>query len=145
MAVEKLVLLALPHAFIVGEMRPLLVDAGYAPIRLDTLDQLANELGRPLQGAVISIALTSSVNADAATVFQLIRERAPKMSIVFAGMADFETMKGIFARSIKALVAAPVVKGPQPFRAAGARNRALNFLVLRKEDLPAGASYEAAL
>ena len=42
-------------------------------------------------GAIISTAVTSSVNADAATVFQRVRAAAPRLPIVFAGMADWET------------------------------------------------------
>ncbi len=65
MTVEEFVLLARPHAFIVGEMRPLPVDAGYAPIRMDRLDQLGQLPGRQMPGAVIRTALTQCVNAGA--------------------------------------------------------------------------------
>lgn len=58
MATEKRALLAHPHAFIVNEMRPFLIDAGFTPVRLESLDQLAAELSRPLQGAIISTAVT---------------------------------------------------------------------------------------
>ncbi len=84
------------------------------------------------------------MNADAAIVFRLVRQRTSKLAIDFAGTADFETMKGVVARAIKVLVAAPVVTGPREFCADGAGNRALNLLVLRREGLLAGASYEAA-
>lgn len=47
MAIEKRVLLARPHAFIVSEMRPFLVSAGYLPVRVETLEQLIQELERP--------------------------------------------------------------------------------------------------
>ncbi len=50
MAIEKRVLLARPHAFIVSEMRPFLVGAGYVPVRVETLEQLIQELERPMQG-----------------------------------------------------------------------------------------------
>ena len=143
MALEKRILLARPHAFIVSEMRPFLTDAGYSPVRVESLDQLALELRRPLHGAIISTAVSSSVNADAATVFNLIRERSPTLPVVFAGMADLETMKVVSERAVKAVVASPVVAGPATYRAAG--DRASSFLILRKEDLLAGASRDAAL
>ena len=145
MTIEKRVLLARPHAFIVSEMRPFLVGAGYAPVRVETLEQLMQELARPLQGAVISTAVSSSLNADAATVFRLVREKAPTLPIVFAGMADLDTMKVVAERAVKALVTTPHVSGPQGYRSVPSADRASSFLVLRKEDLQPGAFQDAAL
>lgn len=145
MTVEKRVLLARPHAFIVNEMRPFLVAAGYLPQRVENLEQLGAELARPLRGAVISTAVTSAVGADAATVFRLVREKAPRLPVIFAGMADLETMKVTAERAVRALVEAPVIAPPQTYRATGPAERASTFLVLRKEDLVPGALQEAAL
>jgi len=75
------------------------------------------------------------VNADAATVFRLVREKAPRLPIVFAGMADFDPMKVVAERSVKAMVATPLVSGPRGYRAAPPADRASSLLVLRKEDL----------
>lgn len=145
MSAEKHVLLARPHAFIVNEMRPFLEQAGYVPQRLDSLDQLATALARPLRGAIISTAVTSSVNADAATVLQLIRETAPRLPVVFAGMADWETMRVTAERAVKAIVASPSILAPQGYRPGSAADRASTFLVLRKDDLVDAALRDAAM
>lgn len=145
MAVEKRVLLARPHAFIVNQMRPFLLEAGYAPVGAQNLDHLAQELGGSLQGAIISTAVSSTVDADAATVFRLVREKLPRLPVVFAGMADAATMRLSAERAVKALVSTPVIASPQDYRAGTAQDRVSTFLVLRKEDLLPGASQQAAL
>ncbi|MDE2083129.1 MAG: hypothetical protein KGI90_17420 [Burkholderiales bacterium] len=146
MAVEKRVLLARPHTFIVNEMRPFLAAAGYVPVGAASLEQLAEALGRPaLQGAVISTALSSSINADAATVFRLIREKRPDLPVVFAGLADLDTVKVSALRAVKDQVPSPVIAGPAAYRPPAATERGSTFLVLRKEDIAAGHSQEAAM
>ncbi len=145
MASEKRVLLARPHAFIVTEMRLFLIEAGYVPVRVEDLAQLGSELGASLQGAVISTAVTSTMDADAATVFRVIRQAQPGLPVVFAGMADFDTMKAVTQRAVSALVPSPTVAGPRDFRAAGGAAKASNFLVLRKPDLQAGAAHDASI
>ena len=145
MSAEKPVLLARPHAFIVNEMRPFLEGAGYTPQRLESLDQLAAALARPLRGAIISTAVTSSVNADAATVFQRVRAAAPRLPIVFAGMADWETMRTTAERAVKAIVPSPSIQSPQSYRPAGSLDRDSTFLVLRKDDLIDAVLRESAL
>jgi hypothetical protein len=134
---------ARPHTFIVNEMRPFLMAAGYTPVRVESLDQLLDELGRPLHGAIISMALTSSIDADAATVFRLVREKMPRLPVVFAGLADLDTVMSTAARAVKDLAASPAIAGPGAYRVAPALERASSFLVLRKEDVVAGASQQA--
>lgn len=145
MALEKRVLLARPHAFIVNQMRPFLLEAGYTPVGAQSLEHLAQELGGALHGAIISTAVSSTVNADAATVFRLVRENLPRLPLVFAGMADAATMRLSTERAVKELVAKPTIAGPQDWRAGATADRTAAFLVLRKEDLLAGASHDAAL
>jgi len=143
MPAERRVLLARPHAFIVDEMGPFLVEAGFTPVRIASLDELAAELGRPLCGAVVSTAISSSVAADAATVFRLVRERVPRLPVIFAGMADVDTMTSVATRAVKPVVASPTIADPQGYRAAGDRTSA--FLVLRKDDLVSAAARAATL
>lgn len=145
MAVEKRVLLARPHAFIVNQMRPFLLEAGYTPVGAQSLEHLVQELGAALQGAIISTAVSSTVDADAATVFRLVREKLPRLPVVFAGMADAATMRLSAERAVRALVSMPIIATPQDYRAGAAQDRASTFLVLRKEDLMAGASQQVAL
>lgn len=145
MAVEKRVLLARPHAFIINQMRPFLLEAGYTPVGAQSLDHLAQELVGTFHGAIISTAVSSAVNADAATVFRLVREKLPRLPIVFAGMADAATMKLSAERAVKALVSTPTIASPQDLGFATAADRTSTFLVLRKEDLMPGGSQEAAM
>jgi len=143
MAVEKRILLARPHPFIVKEMRPFLEELGYVPVPVNSMEQLAQELAHPAHGAIISTAISSTVNADAASVFRMIRERSVRLPVVFAGMADLETVKVVAERAVKALVASPMFAGPQAYRAGV--DRTSSFLVLRKDDLVAGTSHDAVL
>ncbi|WP_141396338.1 hypothetical protein [Polaromonas sp. AET17H-212] len=145
MALEKRILLARPHAFIVSEMRPFLVETGYSPVRVESLSQLSQELRGSLNGAILSTAVTSSVDADVATVFRLIRQAHPHLPVVFAGMASFDTMKVITERAVHGLVSAPTISSPRDYRAVSASTRSSSFLVLRKEDLQPGDSHSAAI
>lgn len=133
MAADKRVLLARPHAFIVNQMRPFLEGAGYTPVGARDLDHLRTELGTALKGAIISTAVTSAVNADAATVFRTVRERLPHLPIVFAGMADAATMRITAERAVKDLVTSPILVGPADYRPGSGRGS--TFLILRKDDL----------
>lgn len=139
------VLLARPHAFIVNEMRPFLVTAGFAPVRIDGLHQLDQEIRTPAQGAIISTAVTSSLGADAATVFRKIRESNASLPVVFAGMADLATMEAVVMRAVRDLQPEARAVGPAGFRLARPQDRASTLLILRKEDLQQGAMQEAAI
>jgi hypothetical protein len=139
------VLLARPHAFIVNEMRPFLVTAGFAPVRIDGMEQLDQELRLPAQGAIISTAVTSPLGADAATVFRKIRESNASLPVVFAGMADLATMEAVVMRTVKELHPDARAVGPAGFRLVRPLDRASTFLILRKEDLQPGAMQEAAI
>jgi len=142
MAAEKRVLLARPHAFIVNQMRPFLLDAGYEAVGARDLDHLRSALASSLRGAIISTAVTSTVEADAAAVFRLVRERQPRLPVVFAGMADAATMRITAERAVKDLVAQPALAGPDEYRPGA--DRQSTFLILRKDDLLDAAAVERA-
>lgn len=63
------ILLARPHAFIVGEMKPFLEQGGFAVTALSTVANLPTAVAGTC-GAVISLALTSSIpeSAEAAGI-----------------------------------------------------------------------------
>lgn len=140
MAAEKRVLLARPHAFIVNQMRPFLLDAGYVAVGARDLDHLRTELASTFKGAIISTAVTSTVEADAAAVFRLVRERQPRLPVVFAGMADAATMRVTAERAVKDLVSSPVFARPDDYRPGA--DRQTSFLILRKDDLLDAAAVE---
>ena len=142
MAQEKRVLLARPHAFIVDEMKPFLLECGYTPVKVSSLDELQSALAQPANSAVISTALSSSIGADAATVFARLRQTAPSLPVMFAGMADVATIRLTAGRAV-----APVVTDAAFHEAAGwpmRFDRQREFLVLRKEDLTSAESRQRA-
>lgn len=145
MTSERRVLLARPHAFIVNEMRPFLIEAGYMPVRIGSVEQLAHELASPARGAVISTAVTSSLGLDAGAVFRKVREFSPNLPVVFAGMADLATMEATVMRAVKDLHPEARTQGAAGFRMTRSWDRTSNFLILRKEDLQQGALHEAAI
>ena len=87
----KSILLARPHPFIVAEMAPLLAALGFDPIRLESLAQLEGAGSAPWRGAIISLAISSSVGASAAEVVQALHARAPRLPLAFAGMVPADT------------------------------------------------------
>ncbi len=81
------VLLARPHPFIVAEMKPLLEQRGYTTTKLEWLADLPNLVGGAA-GAVISLALTSPIEASAEEVFAKLRRTAPHLPVIFAALLD---------------------------------------------------------
>ncbi len=142
MAQEKRVLLARPHAFIVDEMRPFLVESGYTPVKVATLDDLKSALSQPLCGAVVSTAWSSSIGADAATVFAELRGRSPQLPVMFAGMADVATIRLTAGRAVTPVVADAVFHEAAAWPMRVDRRR--EFLVLRKEDLTSADARQRA-
>jgi hypothetical protein len=146
MAQTQRVLLARPHAFIVDEMKPFLLECGYTPVKVSSIDELASVLADPAQatlnGAVISTAVSSSIGADAATVFARLRERAPNLPVMFAGMADVATIRTTAGRAV-----GPVLSDAAFHEAAAwplRFDRRREFLVLRKEDLTSADARQRA-
>ncbi|MDE2087798.1 MAG: hypothetical protein KGI63_11245 [Xanthomonadaceae bacterium] len=88
----KSILLARPHPFIVAEMAPLLEALGFEPVRLESLAHLDRHgVATPWRGAIISLAISSSVGATATEVVRALQTRAPRLPLAFAGMVPTET------------------------------------------------------
>lgn len=132
MAQERRVLLTRPHAIVVGEMKPLLLESGYTPVEVSSPDDPQSALTRPANSAVISMPVSSSIGADAVTVFARLREGGSSLPGMFAGMGDVVTIRLTAGRAV-----GPVVTDAAFCEACGwwsrlARRR--EFLALRKED-----------
>lgn len=82
------VLLARPHPFIVTEMKPFLEGNGYSPVKLEKLSELSKFKSADLCGAIISLAVYSSLEESAEAVYTALRKQLPDLPIVFAGMLD---------------------------------------------------------
>lgn len=111
-------------------------------MKVSSLDELQSALAQPANGAVVSTALSSSIGADAATVFAGLRQSVPSLPVMFAGMADVATIRLTASRAV-----APVVTDAAFHEAAGwpmrvDRQRA--FLVLRKEALTSAEARQRA-
>jgi len=131
----KTVLLARPHPFIVSEMRPFLEQNGFSPKKMDSLADLpANSAGA--SGAIISLAVSSSVGDTPEEVFAQVRKNAPRLPILFAAMLDFEKMKTTLERLAKSAGIEVTILGVE---AATESNIALSkpntFVYIGKDDL----------
>lgn len=82
----KSILLARPHPFIVADMAPLLTQLDFQPVKLESLAHLGEGADVPWRGAIISLAISSSVGASAAEVVHALQARAPALPLAFAGM-----------------------------------------------------------
>lgn len=145
MSISKKVLLARPHSFIVSEMRPFLEKGGFASSKLDSLSALDFRTLGAMNGAVISTAVISSVNATAQEIFATLRKNYPKLPVLLAGLTEFPTMKIAVERVVKGIHPDAEIL---PFTTATESHPGLGrenvFLVLRREDLAAGAAAELA-
>lgn len=95
---SRTILLARPHPFIVEEMRPFLEHSGYAVSKLDLAAADTDAVIRNSAGAVISLALVSSVNVSAEDVLMRLRKSAPDKPLLFAAMVALETLRNSLLR-----------------------------------------------
>jgi hypothetical protein len=86
---NKTILLARPHPFVAPVMRPFLEEAGYAVSISDGKSDLSAGT-TDSSGAIISIAVVSSVGEAAETVFGEIRRISPSLPVAFAGLLEFD-------------------------------------------------------
>ena len=91
---SKTIILARPHPFIVSEMKPMLEQAGYTVIKLDDINDLPDLL-ESADGAVISLAVTSSIPESAEEVLARIHSQSPEIPVLFAGLLEFGKACGI--------------------------------------------------
>lgn len=94
---NKTILLARPHPFVAPVMRPFLEEAGYAVSISDGKSDLSAET-TDSGGAIISIAVVSSVGESAETVFGELRRTSPSLPVAFAGLLEFEKARPALER-----------------------------------------------
>lgn len=139
------VLLARPHAFIVKEMRPFLEAAGYQPEALANLGDVSRQKLAGYDGAIISMAVVSSIPARADEVLGALRQSDPNLPVIFAGLNDFQQARSAVERIVKPLHPnAEIITSTAQNESHGALGRAHVFLYLSKDDLSAPASAESA-
>lgn len=131
----KSILLARPHPFIVSEMKPFLEANGFSITKLESLGLLPSVV-RGTSGAVISLAISSSIVESADIVFQQLRAASPKTPVLFASMLGFEQARPALEKIAKQVGIPVTIVGIDSANAATAQlGRQETFLYFNKEDL----------
>jgi len=86
---NKNVIIARPHPFIVESMKPFLEEAGFSVSKLGSIDELASQSQRSA-GAIISLALSSPIPESAQEVFARLRGTSARTPVLFASMLPIE-------------------------------------------------------
>lgn len=131
----RTILLARPHPFVAPVMRPFLEEAGYAVTTFDGQADLSAG-AKDSSGAVISIAVVSSVGESAESVLAELRRISPSLPVAFAGLLEFDKARPALERVGGAcgLEVTPlgVIPGSETNPALG---RPETFVYLSKHDL----------
>jgi maleate cis-trans isomerase len=106
----KSILLARPHTFIVSEMKPFLEANGFSITKLESLGLLPGVV-RGTSGAVISLAISSSIVESADIVFQQLRAASPKTPVLFASMLGFEQARPALEKIAKQVGTPVTIRG----------------------------------
>lgn len=131
----KTVLLARPHPFIVAEMKPFLEHGGYESAKLDDLADLGTQT-RNCVGAVISLAVSSSVGKSAEEVFTRLHQEFPRVPVLFASMVELDTIKGSLERIARnAGLQATIIGVTAGNENAAALGKPGTFVYISKADL----------
>lgn len=136
----KTVLIARPHTFIVSVMTPFLEESGYVTRKLAHIGDLPVQSGG-IVGAVISLALSSSIDESATEVFLRFKSVAPHVPVLFAAMLTLEQARPALERLAKAAEIEAHILGANATSASLALlGRPETFLYVNKEDLIAPES-----
>lgn len=132
---SKTVLIARPHTFIVAVMKPFLEENGYATDKLEHISGLQSQ-STGVAGAVISLALSSSIVESAEEVFLKLKSMAPRIPVLFAAMLSLEQARPALERIAKQAGLQANILGVEATSAAAAQlGRQETFLYLSKDDL----------
>ena len=138
------VLLARPHAFIVSDMKPFLEEAGFKVIKTESLPQLA-DLSRGCVGAVISLALSSPINASPEEVIKSLRQANPGLPLMFAALLPYAKAKDNLERIGRQAGLSAKVFGLEDMSKHAEIASPAGLLYLSKDDLAGLTSRQLAL
>lgn len=131
----KTVLIARPHTFIVSVMKPFLEEGGFVTDKLEHISGLSSQTSG-IAGAVISLALSSSITESAEEVFLKLKSVAPRVPVLFAAMLSFEQARPALERIAKLAGIQATITGIDLTPAVAAQvGRAETFLYFSKDDL----------
>lgn len=134
---SKTILIARPHTFIVSVMKPFLEESGYVIDKLTHISALPTQ-STGLAGAVISLALSSSIVESAEEVFLKLRSVTPRTPVLFASMLSLEQARPALERMAKQAGLAASILGVDATPAAATQlGRQETFLYVSKDDLTA--------
>lgn len=132
---SKSVLIARPHTFIVSVMKPFLEEGGFGTDKLEHISGLSSQ-SSGISGAVISLALSSSITESADEVFLKLKSVAPRVPVLFAAMLSLEQARPALERIAKqAGIQANVIGLDAAPATAAQLGRQETFLYLSKDDI----------
>jgi len=131
---SKTVLIARPHTFIVSVMKPFLEEGGFGTDKLKHISALASQTSG-IAGAVISLALSSSITESAEEVFLKLKSVAPRVPVLFAAMLSLAQARPALERIAKQAGIAATILGVDASSAAAQLGRQEAFLYVSKDDL----------
>lgn len=132
---SKTVLIARPHTFIVSVMKPFLEESGFSTNKLEHISGLQAQLSG-ISGAVISLALSSSITESADDVFLKLRSLAPRVPVLFAAMLPLEQARPALERIARQAGLPATLLGIDATSVAAAQlGRQETFLYVSKDDL----------
>ena len=140
----KTILIARPHTFIVSVMKPFLEECGYGTDKLEHISGLFDQTVG-ISGAVISLALSSSITESADEVFLKLKRLAPRVPVLFAAMLSLEQARPALERIANQANLQVNITGIDPTPVAAAQlGRQETFLYVSKEDLTSPARRSTA-
>lgn len=132
---SKTVLIARPHTFIVSVMKPFLEEGGFETDKLEHISGLSSQTSG-VAGAVISLALSSSITESAEHVFLKLKSLAPRVPVLFAAMLMLEQARPALERIGKQAGIQVNILGIDATPVAAAQlGRQETFLYVSKDDL----------
>lgn len=139
------VLLARPHTFIVSEMKPFLEEAGFKVAKAERVTELA-DLSRGCVGAVISLAVISSMELSAEEVVKHLRQTRPTLPLLFAALLPYAKVKESLERVGRQAGLSPNVIGLDEAEASRSElGSPSGLLYLSKDDLAAPVTRQQAV
>lgn len=85
---SKKILLARPHPMIVSDMKPFLEENDFSVSKIDDFEQIS-DLIQDAVGAVISLAVNSSIKESALEVYIKVRAERPFLPVIFVSLLPF--------------------------------------------------------
>lgn len=139
------VLLARPHTFIVSDMKPFLEAAGFSVTKAEKAEELA-DLSYGHVGAVISLAVSSSMEASPEEVIKILRQVRPTLPLLFAALLPYAKMKASLERIGQQVGLNSQVLGLADLEVQGAAwGRPAGLLYLSREDLAGSVTRPQAI